>query len=261
MDKLGEVNRLHHVCVDAQLVALREVSFLAGGGEHHDGDQLQLCIPLDLSQYLDSIHTGHLDVQQHKRGILPGAHAVGALEGQVVQHCLPVVYDVHFIDEVALLKSRQRQLYVLRVVLGVQDPFQTAHTAIPFSGNEKENVLPLPGSLSAHVPPPCRLTIRLTLANPIPVPSNSDVLCSLWKTPKSLSAPRGSKPTPLSRIWITTASSCLAHRTSITACSLGRVYLSALSRRFVIASFSRFLSPWTWGRSPTTHLTSRPEAS
>ena len=84
-----------------------------------------------------------------------GAQAVSALECQVIQHGLPVVDNVHLVGQVAFLKRRQGQLDVLRVVFRIQDPFQDCSSAaIPFSGNEKKNVLPLPSSLSAHVSPP-----------------------------------------------------------------------------------------------------------
>src|SRR2546430_4490313 len=41
--------------------------------------------------------------------------------------------------------------------------------------------------------------MRRTVANPTPVPSNSDAECSRWNTPNSLSAYFMSNPAPLSR--------------------------------------------------------------
>src|SRR5580698_2509566 len=46
--ELVEIHGLHHVGVDAQLVARHHVLFFTGGGEHHHGDQLQVVIRLHL---------------------------------------------------------------------------------------------------------------------------------------------------------------------------------------------------------------------
>ena len=44
---------------------------------------------------------------------------------------------------------------------------------------------PFPGSAVAQTLPPCRTTMRCTIARPTPVPSNSSSRCSRWKTPNS----------------------------------------------------------------------------
>src|SRR6266545_5761748 len=61
-------------------------------------------------------------------------------------------------------------------------------SAAPPGGRVKKNVDPLPTSLSAQTRPPWRCTIRWTVARPMPVPSNSAMLCSRWKAPKSFCA-------------------------------------------------------------------------
>src|SRR5680860_334869 len=77
--------------------------------------------------------------------------------------------------------------------------FVHCHCTDPDGLSVKLIVAPLSGSASAHTRPPCRATIRFTLARPIPVPSNSFAECSRWNTLKSLSAYLMSKPAPLSR--------------------------------------------------------------
>src|SRR6218665_2389319 len=73
--------------------------------------------------------------------------------------------------------------------------------------------------------------MRRTLASPMPVPSNCSAVCSRWKTPKSLSTDRISKPTPLSRTQSSTSSSCVWAPTSMSAWARGRVYFTALPSR------------------------------
>src|SRR2546422_5597624 len=84
------------------------------------------------------------------------------------------------------------------------------HTALPSvnwgsvllsfgAPNVKKKVAPLLSSASAQMRPPCLWIIRWTIARPTPAPSKSSGRCSRWKTPNSLSAYLGLKPTPLSR--------------------------------------------------------------
>ncbi len=74
-----------------------------------------------------------------------------------------------------------------------------APQALPAVGIEKYTVAPRPSTPSAQVRPPCRCTIRRTLARPTPVPSKSLSACSRWNTPNRRSAYCILKPTPLSR--------------------------------------------------------------
>ena len=49
----------------------------------------------------------------------------------------------------------------------------------------KKKVVPLPGWDSNQIWPPCRSTIRLHTARPMPVPGYSSRVCSRWKITKS----------------------------------------------------------------------------
>ena len=71
---------------------------------------------------------------------------------------------------------------------------------LPFTmGMVKEKVDPWPGSPAAQILPPCRSTIRLQIARPMPVPGYLPRLWSRWKTRNSLSWYSCLKPMPLSR--------------------------------------------------------------
>src|ERR1700734_896969 len=66
------------------------------------------------------------------------------------------------------------------------------------SPKTKEKVEPWPTRDSTEIPPPCRSTIFLQIANPTPVPSNSSRLCNRWNMPKIFSKYCASIPSPLS---------------------------------------------------------------
>ena len=67
-----------------------------------------------------------------------------------------------------------------------------------FRVKREAKVEPCPGCDSTEMLPPCRSTIFLQMANPMPVPANSSRLCSRWNMPKILSKYCGSIPSPLS---------------------------------------------------------------
>ena len=56
--------------------------------------------------------------------------------------------------------------------------------AAAFAGMVKWNLAPFPGSGSTHMRPPCRSTIFLQMAKPMPVPGYSSRPCRRWKMMK-----------------------------------------------------------------------------
>src|ERR1700675_80052 len=72
------------------------------------------------------------------------------------------------------------------------------HDFSSFSARAKRNVEPCPGWDSTEMLPPCRSTIFLQMANPMPVPSNSSRLCSRWNISNIFSKYWESMPIPLS---------------------------------------------------------------
>src|ERR1700733_7649536 len=73
-----------------------------------------------------------------------------------------------------------------------------AHDCVSLPTKAKRNVEPCPGCDSTEILPPCRSTIFLQIANPMPVPSKSSRLCRRWNMPKILSKYCDSIPSPLS---------------------------------------------------------------
>src|SRR5579883_1224030 len=66
-------------------------------------------------------------------------------------------------------------------------------------GMVNRNVAPWPTEPSAITVPPCRRTMRWTVASPTPCPGNSSARWSRWNGRNSLCAYAGSNPAPLSR--------------------------------------------------------------
>src|SRR6266581_2626561 len=72
IDKLLETNRLDDVGVDSQAIALHEIFFLAGRRQHHDRQEFERLIALDLPQHLETVHLGHFQIEQHDAGQAAG---------------------------------------------------------------------------------------------------------------------------------------------------------------------------------------------
>src|SRR6202000_551357 len=125
---------------------------------------------------------------------------------KVVQ-AVHAVFDVHHgIGQMGTGKRIQGHFSVGETVLDTQGGTEVVvHwrlcatlSARSEDGSVKWKRAPCPGWASAQTRPPCRVTMRRTLARPIPLPGNSEARCRRWNTPNSLPAYCMSKPAPLS---------------------------------------------------------------
>src|ERR1700733_11833837 len=97
-----------------------------------------------------------------------------------------------------------RQPDIARAVLDQQNLYgrvassDLIHDFLSPASRVKRNVEPCPGCDSTEMLPPCRSTIFLQMANPMPVPSNSSRLCKRSNMPNILSKYFASIPSPLS---------------------------------------------------------------
>src|SRR5208282_6903441 len=76
--------------------------------------------------------------------------------------------------------------------------FDGFHDFFSFPAKAKLKVDPCPGWDSTEMVPPCRSTIFLQMAKPMPVPANSSRLCNRWNMPNIFSKYCGLIPNPLS---------------------------------------------------------------
>ena len=82
-------------------------------------------------------------------------------------------------------------------------------------------MLPWPGRDSTQIRPPCRSTILLQIASPIPVPGYLSRPCSRWKIRKIRSWCSGAMPMPLSRTEKSHSSRSARPRRGRAACRRG----------------------------------------
>ena len=84
-------------------------------------------VALDLTQHLQPVHLGQLQVEEHQRGLIVGPLGELAAPIQVVQR-LGAVSDVHdFVGELVRCERVENQFRVARAVLDEQNAFQCVH--------------------------------------------------------------------------------------------------------------------------------------
>src|SRR6185369_2719437 len=197
-----QLHGLGEKAVGLQLIAFHDIGLCIGGGQDDGRYRPQRFVRLDLRQYLPTVHFGKVQVQQDEIG----ARGAGvAPHARQKRHRLDAVErDVQVDRPVGLEQSFLCQSHVAGTVFDQQHfdrranhSVGTRHIAL-LSGSANRNVEPCPSWDSTLISPPCRSTIFLQIASPMPVPANSSRLCSRWNMPKIFSKYCGSIPSPLS---------------------------------------------------------------
>src|SRR5208282_5740276 len=115
-----------------------------------------------------------------------GLHAVGS--------------DVQMDGFIGIAKGFLRQPHISGAVFDQKNFYghsissDELHDLFSLSARAKRKVEPCPGCDSTEMLPPCRSTIFLQIAKPMPVPANSSRLCRRWNIPKIFSKYCGSIP-------------------------------------------------------------------
>src|SRR6266700_8172269 len=135
--ELIEVDRLDDVAVDAQPVALDQVTLLARRGQHHDRDGAGPLVLLDPLQNLEAVDEGQLDVEQdHVRLVFDVARGVATRAEDVLERLLPVAHDLDPVRQVIPAQLVEGQRLVVGVVLEHQDVYaaiDVRHGWAPFN--------------------------------------------------------------------------------------------------------------------------------
>src|SRR5215813_1677855 len=133
-------------------------------------------IGLALLQNFQSVDLRQLEVQQNQFDIRAGARpAIPPRAEQTFQRLFAVPHHVNLVRQMMFPECPQGDLDVFRVVLNQQNFHVSVHDKA--FRREKKNVAPPSTLPSAQARPPCRRTIRWTMANPTPVPSKSSFKC------------------------------------------------------------------------------------
>src|SRR5476649_2165737 len=127
VDEILKLQRLDHVGVDAELVAVDEILLLPRRGHHYDRDRLERRIALDLTQDLQSVHLRQFQVEEHHGRLIVRPCRELTPPIQIVQ-CFCSVPNVHdFIGELVGAEGVQDQLRVALTVLDKENPLQRMH--------------------------------------------------------------------------------------------------------------------------------------
>jgi hypothetical protein len=127
IDERVEVNGLHDVGVRTELVAADQVLLFARRRQHDDRYRLEHVIRFQRAQHVQSVHFGHLEIQEKHCGISwrPVRKRVASV--QVIKGLGPIPEDHDLIGEVDFGQRRKRQLDVVRIVFRENDALQIIH--------------------------------------------------------------------------------------------------------------------------------------
>src|SRR5205823_6686870 len=142
---------------------------IAHTGEHHDfeiGTQAA-----ELLEGLQAVNAGHHQIEQHQVGSGAIAHSLygifaamrgGHRVGVQLEHCFHVTKHSRFV-----IYNQHIRACAHSGVISVSDSrLRTSR----LKGSKKENLLPMPGSLSTQIFPPWACTKLRATASPRPVP-------------------------------------------------------------------------------------------
>src|SRR5947208_16139375 len=90
---------------------------------------------------------------------------------QELERFCAVAHHHDGVEDLVLFEGAKRQGFVTRVVFDQQYALLTHERSL--SSSVKKNTAPWSTLASAQILPPCRRTMRCTVASPTPVPSNS----------------------------------------------------------------------------------------
>src|SRR5690606_35629676 len=154
-------------------ITLFDIRLFRAGSQHDDRNKTSLFITFDNAQYFQSSDFGHLQVQHDQGRIALCPISELTLSCNVVQRLLAILDPGDIVDESNALECAHRHLRICCRILGKQNMGgqHVLHALVSSSlGMLKLNTVSRPGSLCAHMRPPCRTTTRLTMARPTPVP-------------------------------------------------------------------------------------------
>jgi hypothetical protein len=154
LDRLGkllEIDRLHDVAVDAQMVTFNHVILFLGGGKYDDGNGPGVRIVLDAVQNLQAVDLGELEVEEYELGrILDVASLMNSLAEEKVEGFRAVAGHLDTIGDIGLAQGAKGEFQVLGRILHNQN-FHYAvfvHVSV-LSARVKEKVAPRFGAASA----------------------------------------------------------------------------------------------------------------
>ena len=127
VDEILKFQRLDDIGIDAELVAADQILLLARGGHHHDGNHLERRVALDLTQHLEPVDLGELQVEEEQGGLIVRAVRERATPIEVVERLRPVPHVHDLVRELVPLEGIENQFRVSSAVLDEENAFQGIH--------------------------------------------------------------------------------------------------------------------------------------
>src|SRR5439155_15451772 len=159
LDEFHDVHRLRDVAVEAGIEEPLTIPMHRLCRQCQDRDRCRTFVCAQAAECLDAVDVRQLDVHQNQIRFVLDGQLQRPLGARRLQQSI-----TRGLQDVA------EELHVLLVVLDHED-LRTVHVRAVPDGSVNANVLPLPGSLSTQMRPPCNSTSRLDSASPRPVPS------------------------------------------------------------------------------------------
>lgn len=182
LGKLAEVQRFAHEAVRTVAVARNPVALLVSRGQDDHRQQSRAFVCAQPLEHLEASYARQVEVEHHHRWQrLPGTESEFAFGEQEIQRLLTIAHDVDMVGQMHLAQRAQGQHLVLRIIFDEQygSGFHASSSSAKATrGREKLNVAPAPRTPIARRRPPCRLTMRCTVARPMPSPGNSSCRCN-----------------------------------------------------------------------------------
>jgi hypothetical protein len=115
--ELIELDRFDDVAVDAEVVTVNNIPFFTGRGEDDHRDRSGGRIPLDLSQYLEPVHLGKLEVEEDHLRFHGWFSFIGTCPEKVIKRFFAVPGHVDPVGQVTPLEDMKDKFYIIGIIL------------------------------------------------------------------------------------------------------------------------------------------------
>src|SRR5512133_2296763 len=132
---LKKFDRLHHIGVDAKLIATFQILRFTRRCQDHNRDHLQILICFDLSENLQSIYLWHLEIKQDHNRVFLGLVCEAPSSVEVVERLNAIPCNQYIICQVVFTESADGEFHIFWVIFHEQDSLDLFHiTSLPSLG-------------------------------------------------------------------------------------------------------------------------------
>lgn len=170
--ELVEIDRLDDIAVGEVIVGDQPIFIFIRGSKNDDREMLGAFFCADRLENIQAAELGEIHIEENDcRRVrhIPGD--VFDPSEQVIKSLDPVTHTNDWVGNLGTMKRQHCQFSIVVIVFDQENHLLPhCHCGLP---KVKEKVAPWPTAAATQMRPPCREMMRRTVANPIPVPSNS----------------------------------------------------------------------------------------